>query len=550
MASHFSCYLCLVILFLEMFFPIVETLLENNIAREVYSGRHFNDIMTYSEDTKSERAIVAGVLAMYSSKCENEMANILNIKRHTIPNDHFLVIMKHNYENYLQRVWYASDEEDNLHQRYMSKDDQCLKVMIWKAGAKINQPETLTAGLGLPNFIWWKFFIPLTISNKFDEEIALKIAIPGGNVAHEVNVKVNDEAEYHSFASLMITVFKKETGEFIYGELCTFRTQAETLVINAKVVEKFSEAYKASKNEQGQVDIHKWDKFITSLQLNLSQQDNIWRDALEEMYVTTLVFPVYISSLSLTGHETVPMESDILVPLQRLANSDTVIVGMTKESAQFTKEPVLNNREEATSMITISDQTRKTIRTSITPTVEKFAGCYVHLTSAVLRQLKPKTIIRDHVDTHDNHVITVLFVLGDVSKSSKEKITPIDIELVDTVGQRKSIKLYPGDMFLYESKATIFSMRNPVKQAKPYTIVQAYFEPSKNWSWRYFDESGKKVLTDGGDVKVAIGRSWPSIKKKRLHDHVVRSHQKSGIKEEARGTVETDPVTNEQHIEL
>ena len=101
-------------------------------AYDVYTGRHFNDLVTHSvwdDDVMFNSAL----LVLYAPACAQTARDHKTMLRPWGPPDHHLIIAFHDYVTYPRHIWYDFDDVDNLELRYMTEHDGCLKVSLGRA---------------------------------------------------------------------------------------------------------------------------------------------------------------------------------------------------------------------------------------------------------------------------------------------------------------------------------------------------------------------------------------------------------------------------------
>ena len=218
-----SCYFMMKLLAVHIIFFITITgsLSEDALLwdNHVYTGHHLDDSLTtpkYGPPTITTN----GLFIMYKPKCQSQ---INDLKSELLPPIQYMVFGKHDYETFPKAIWYQLDGRDDLVQRY--KPDGCLKVMFFRRGSNIHDPEVYNAKTetNIIDWVWEKFQINFIIVNTRKDDILVGFSEWIGDRNQSlVVVRPGENITFHTFVSRILYVLSSKEDKLLFGKVVEF----------------------------------------------------------------------------------------------------------------------------------------------------------------------------------------------------------------------------------------------------------------------------------------------------------------------------------------
>ena len=146
----------------------------------VYSGEHFNKLMTMPIDSIAARS---AVLVLYTPECEKE----LDLKSLDI--DNHLMYFTHDYVKGPQHVWFKYRAQDDLHQKYAQDDLTCLSAYYFHRGRSLDSPTDAWTGRGsMTDWVWSLLKRNVIVTNNSSKKVTV-LNIPTSEFGPETEGK-------------------------------------------------------------------------------------------------------------------------------------------------------------------------------------------------------------------------------------------------------------------------------------------------------------------------------------------------------------------------
>ena len=456
--------LCLVL----AVFGVTQAFLDGAWDHDVYSGRHWNDLVTESTSTSST---IKGpsFLVLYKPSCERQMFDTENLFEKDLPPQQYITFGKFDTKTTAKHVWYPFDSTDNLTDRYQPRE--CPEYLFFPDNGNLYSPERYShnSGVKVMDWIWSKVAQRFTIRNERSTSVTVDIR---GHKPAGFTVEPGQEIGFNSYISFVLFVNDQSSGEFVHG-LILDKT-VTTIIVRDKM--------------RMSAERERWYKDITNHIKDNNKRARDWRWGLAQIYLTTFKQPVLLPTLTNVGYRVRQIPKMLFEEIQGFYRSHKHL----RERETMKLEPAVNQDTVATSMVHLDAPMSERIAEVIKPMVQDWLDRTVELTRMYgIREFHKGNILRPHVARVGTQVASAVLVVH--KDLDGEPDWDFQVTLYD--GQRKSLNLNPGQMIFFESATLIHGFPFPFK-GKDMGLIFIHFRPFEGWTWD-LHPNGHWIMHDG-----------------------------------------------------
>ena len=177
-------------------------LLTNSWSRDVYTGRHFDELIADDNGHVTRNAL----LLLYSPSCDAGLhSNVMS--HHQITDSHQMVFAKYDYISTPKYVWYHMDRQDNLRLRYQPQ--HCMQLLLFLNNTDILKPTKvyeLATWDQLSDVTREAQQVHFVILNDFGRQIDISVESDVGEVKHNTTSEFKQERSISACVADIITV--------------------------------------------------------------------------------------------------------------------------------------------------------------------------------------------------------------------------------------------------------------------------------------------------------------------------------------------------------
>ena len=449
---------------------------------DVYTGRHFNALVTSS--TADDGFVrTPAVLFMYAPECVKQATKAVENMKSIGPPEHFMVVLKHDYETTRKHIWYDMDIVDDLKERYMRHDDSCFKVLFFQVGYKIDEPFVWEAELKV-NFVQWAWSflrVNIDVHNKLGYDIS--VYEEGGGDRQFLNVVNGGQIKQVStHFTRSITIYDSDDAAILAIPIVSTLSYDDWKISVTERTVKAFEPFVSAHNTQYLKEME--DTQSESQRYKLALQ---WK--LAESALITYKQPIMLQRFTKQGYMKTKIPEAVYKELRSFydQNQDKRI----SEGLWDNMEPSINTDSVQTTMVPLSDTERENVGGALHDVMENWCNCKLEQTAFYgIREYYHGNVLRMHVDNVESHIISSILLIykdHDVDENWS-------LEVIDFDGIRREINLEEGEMLLYESGTLIHGRPLPYK-GRVFANCFLHYKPVQNWNWRRFYERRNGPIT-------------------------------------------------------
>lgn len=456
------------------FLCAVNAFLDGQWDHDIYTGRHWNDLMTATTG-RGQTANRPGFLVLYKPQCEKPIVQSENLVEAQLPPQQFIAFGKYDTKTTPKHVWYAHDDADNLTARYQPRE--CPEYLFFPQNGNLRRPERYDrkSGVRVLDWVWSKVAGRFTIRNERSKAIMVDIR---GHKPSGFTVEPGQEIGFSSYVSFVVLVNEPFSGSFVYGTV--LKADTKTIIIREQM-------------QMGQEREH-WYKHQLERIRHENNKVRDWRWALAQIYLASFKQPVLLPTFSSSGYRVRQIPRNLYDEVNRYYRDNI----RNRQPEQLELEPAVNQNDAKTTMVHLDQDMSERIAEVVKPMMEEWIGEELELTRMYgIREYHRGNIVRPHVARVGTQVSSVIMVIGKDLDGQPDW----DFEVLMYDGKRKNINLNPGQMVFFESATLQHGFPTPFA-GRDYAVIFIHFRPFYGWTWDIHPD-GHWIMHDG-DPKECI----------------------------------------------
>ena len=228
----------------------------------------------------------------------------------------------------------------------------------------------------------------------------------------------------------------------------------------------------------------------------------IWSHA--DRHLRNIKQPLIVHNLTQTGYRKTKIPTELYISLKKYYTNH--IYEKSIEDTSHDIDGVLKTKNQQAKLISITDKIITSIEVAVRPLLEHWCNCYLEQSGVYgIRVYTEGSVLHHHVGRVDTNAIAVLLQIDQDYQPGDDWL----IELIDYKGKRQILKLFPGDMLIYEAAKMIHGQPWSFR-GKSLANVLMFFTPVNGWDYqlntekKLFISHSKEILEPLEDLYTSL----------------------------------------------
>ena len=437
-------------------------LLTRPFDHDIYSGRHFNELV-FDEDGITKRS---AVLAMYKPQCDSKLQEYKLTEN--LPADFYLIFLKYDYESTPKYSWYHFDDMDDLYKRYAPKT--CMELLYFPVGTPVDKPIRSHAhsGVKVSEAVWKLVKVSFSIRNLYGSDLVVRLEVKK-KVVSTVTLAPTHEEEATAYVTHNLFVKDAQTGKLIYATVIDLSMDGEELVIDRYIA----------------MDIKEEEWRRTARKELESENEKVLHTvhSTAQKYLLDMKQPAVLPTFTDDGYviEKVP-------------------VFLMKELNKYYQKERTSSLDAKFDVkgIELTEEIAKKCDLVVKIMVEEWSDSQLQLTKAYpILEYRNRSLVTSHLGNLQSHVFAVLMVIDKDLGNASDWI----FDIVGHDGVRKNLTLEVGEMLIYEAATCLLGNPFPF-EGNRFVTATIFYRPDGKWQWRLSKDN--KSILHGKEVKESV----------------------------------------------